>query len=69
MQDMSARGAVATDEEFDQISGYLAQVIPSKHPAFQIEIVTASVAYFGGGRPRLRQLQAISHFSRESVTS
>ena len=32
VQDMSARGAVATDEEFDQISGYLAQSFPRSTP-------------------------------------
>jgi quinoprotein glucose dehydrogenase len=29
VQDMSARGAVATDEEFDQITGYLARSFPA----------------------------------------
>jgi quinoprotein glucose dehydrogenase len=32
VQNMSARGAVATDEEFDQISGYLAQSFPRSTP-------------------------------------
>jgi quinoprotein glucose dehydrogenase len=32
VQDMSARGAVATDEEFDQISGYLARSFPRSTP-------------------------------------
>jgi len=33
VQDMSARGAVATDEEFDQISGYLARSFPRSTPS------------------------------------
>jgi quinoprotein glucose dehydrogenase len=32
VQNMSARGAVATDEEFDQISGYLARSFPRSTP-------------------------------------
>jgi quinoprotein glucose dehydrogenase len=32
VQNMSARGAVATDEEFDQISGYLARSFPQSTP-------------------------------------
>jgi quinoprotein glucose dehydrogenase len=32
VQDMSARGAVATDEEFDQITGYLARSFPRSTP-------------------------------------
>jgi quinoprotein glucose dehydrogenase len=33
VQNMSARGAVATDEEFDQISGYLARSFPRSTPS------------------------------------
>jgi hypothetical protein len=32
VQSMSARGAVATDEEFDEISGYLARSFPRSTP-------------------------------------
>jgi quinoprotein glucose dehydrogenase len=32
VQNMSARGAIATDEEFDQISGYLARSFPRSAP-------------------------------------